>query len=224
MQYFFRTSLAIFRKDWRSEIRTRYAMSSLLMFVVGTIAIIVFSVGGEDAPQEVWAGMLWVVIFFSSMSGLSRTFVSEEERGTALTLQLLSEPSAVLGGKLLFNIALVFILNFLAVLLYSLFIPEFVVRTASTFWITIVLGSLGLACTATIMAAIIAKAHTKGTLYPVLSLPVLLPLLLAVIKTTMNAAEGLPVEEAYDEFQFLIAYIVVVIAVSNMLFDYIWKD
>jgi heme exporter protein B len=38
---------------------------------------------------------LWVVIFFGAMSGLSRTFVTEEERGTAMTLQLLASPSAV---------------------------------------------------------------------------------------------------------------------------------
>jgi ABC-type transport system involved in cytochrome c biogenesis permease component len=32
--------------------------------------------------------MLWVVVFVAAMSGLSRTFVMEEERGTTLTLQL----------------------------------------------------------------------------------------------------------------------------------------
>ena len=217
-------ALAVFRKDWRSEIRTRYAMSSLAMFVIGTIAIVVFSVGGSDAPPEVWSGMLWVVIFFSSMSGLARTFVAEEERGTSLTLQLVTTASAVLGGKMLFNLVLVLALNALAVVLYSLLVEGFVIKTVSTFIVTVLLGSIGLASASTIIAAIIAKANTKGTLFPVLSLPVLLPLLLAVIKTTTVSAEGLPFAEAYGEFQFLLAYIVVVVTTAYLLFEYIWKD
>ena len=219
-----RASVAIFRKDWRSEVRTRYAISSLTMFVVGTIAIVIFSVGSEDVPVDVWSGMLWVVIFFSSMSGLARTFVSEEERGTSMTLQLLATPGAVFGGKLLFNLALVFALNIFAVSLYSLLLSAFVIKSYSIFFLTVFLGSIGLAAAATIIAAIIAKANTRGTLFPVLSLPILLPLLLVVITGTNMAAEGKLFEEGYEAFQFLIAYIVVVLTVSYLLFDYIWKD
>ena len=216
--------LAILRKDWQSELRTRYAISALLMFVITTISIILFSLGSEGAPAEVLSGMLWVVIFFAAMSGLSRTFVMEEERGTAMTLQLLAPPSAVYFGKLLFNLVLIAGVNLLTVALYSLFINGFIIKTASIFIITITLGSIGFAAAATIIAAIIARASTKGTLYPVLSFPILLPLLLTVINATRLASEGAFFEEAYGEFQILISYIVVVIATSFIVFDFVWKD
>jgi heme exporter protein B len=219
-----RSALAIFRKDWRSELRTRYAISALVMFVVTTIAIILFSLGTESAQTDILSGMLWVVIFFAAMSGLSRTFVTEEERGTAMTLQLMAPPGAVYTGKLLFNLILVLGLNILTVVLYSIFISGFVIRNFWIFGITIALGSVGFAAAATIIAAIIARANTKGTLYPVLSFPILLPLLLTVINATHLASEGAFVQEAYGEFQILVSYIVVVIAVSLMLFEYIWKD
>ena len=219
-----RSVLAIFQKDWHSELRTRYAISALIMFVITTISIILFSLGSESAPADALSGMLWVVIFFASMSGLSRTFVMEEERGTSMTLQLLAPSSAVIFGKLLFNLVLVISLNVFAVLLYSFFISGFVIRTYSVFLVTLGLGSIGLAAASTIIAAIIAKANTKGTLYPVLSFPILLPLLLTVINATRLAAEGAFFEEAFGEFQVLISYIVVVVATSYLLFDYIWKD
>jgi heme exporter protein B len=215
---------SIFRKDWKSEIRTRYAISALVMFVVSTIAIVLFSVGGSGVSREVLAGMLWVVIFFSSMSGLSRTFVTEEERGTAMTLHLLASPGAVLAGKLVFNLVLVLGLNLLAVVLYSFLLSEFVIANHVAFWLTVLLGSAGLASAATIIAAIIAKANTKGTLFPVLSLPILLPLLVVVINATSLAQEGAPLSDCYGDFQFLVAYIVVVVTTSSLLFDYIWKD
>jgi heme exporter protein B len=220
----YRSAYAIFMKDWRSELRTRYAMSALIMFVVTTISIILFSLGSEGAPPEVLSAMLWVVLFFAAMSGLSRTFVAEEERGTVLTLQLLTLPSAVLFGKLLFNLVLVFGLSVVTVVLYALFISGFAVKTVSIFLVTIALGSIALAASSTIIAAIIAKANTRGTLYPVLAFPILLPWLLTVINATRLASEGAPFVEALGEFQILVSYIVVVVATSYLVFGYIWKD
>lgn len=216
--------LAIFSKDWRSELRTRYAISALIMFVITTISIILFSLGSEGASLSALSGMLWVAVFFAAMSGLSRTFVAEEERGTSMTLQLVASPTAVLFGKLLFNLVLVICLNAFVVLLYSTFISEFVIKTYSIFVVTVVLGSIGFAVAATIIAAIIARANTKGTLYPVLAFPILLPLLLTVINGTRLATEGAFFEEAIGEFNILVSYIVAVVAVSYILFDYIWKD
>jgi heme exporter protein B len=219
-----RSLAAIFLKDWRSELRTRYAISALLMFVVTTISIILFSLGSEGARPDVLCGMLWVVVFFSAMSGLSRTFVMEEERGTSMMLQITARPSAVYFGKLLFNLVLVTGLNLLTVSLYALFINGFVIKTMSIFLVTVFLGGIGFACAATIIAAIIARASTKGTLYPVLSFPILLPLLLTLINATRLASDGAFIEEAYGEFQVLISYIIAVTAVSYLVFDYVWKD
>lgn len=220
-----RSTVNIFRKDWHSELRTRYAISALGMFVVTTISMMVFALGSESAPADVLSGMLWVVIFFSAMSGLSRTFVAEEERGTAMTLQLLAAPTAVFLGKLFFNLVLVVGVNAVVVVLYTLFLEGFAVKTASIFVVTILLGSVGLAAASTILAAIIAKANTKGTLYPVLAFPILLPLLLTCIDATRLATEGAFIEEALSfHFQFLVSYIVVVVTVSWALFEYIWKD
>jgi len=219
-----RSVAAVFDKDWRSELRTRYAISALLMFVVTTIAILMFSLGSEEAPQEVLSGMLWVVIFFAAMSGLSRTFVAEAERGTTMTLQLLTSPGAVFFGKLLFNLVLVSGLSVFTVLLYALFINGFIIKNVLLFALTIALGSVGFSAAATIIAAIIAKAATRGTLYPVLSFPVLLPLLLAVINATRLAAEGAVLADAAGEFQLLISYIVVVVTASALVFEYVWKE
>ncbi len=219
-----RSVYAIFMKDWRSELRTRYAMSALAMFVVTTISIILFSLGSEGAPPEVLSAMLWVVLFFAAMSGLSRSFVAEEERGTVLTLQLVTVPSAVLFGKLLFNLVLVVGLSVVTVVLYAAFITGFTIKTVSIFLVTIALGGVALAASSTIIAAIIAKANTRGTLYPVLAFPILLPWLLTVINATRLASEGAVFGEALGEFQILVSYIVVVVATSYLVFGYIWRD
>src|ERR1035438_5597525 len=110
---------ALFKKDFHSELRTRYAVNSLVMFIIVAISVILFSIGSERISQSLTGGLFWVVIFFSAMSGLARAFVSEEERGTTLVLQLIASPSTVFSGKLLFNLILVFMMNIIIALLYS---------------------------------------------------------------------------------------------------------
>ena len=216
--------ITIFLKDLRSELRTRYALNALLMFVVTTIAIVLFAIGNETVSVESLAGVFWIIIFFSTMSGMSRSFVSEEERGTVMTLQLMTRPLTVYFGKLLFNFVLLMGINLLTTLLYILLIPAFAILNYTTFVLTMVLGTCGLASASTIIAAIIAKASTKGTLYPVLSFPILLPLLLSVINGTQLAVQGSTLAESVGVMQVLISYVVVITAVSYILFDFIWKE
>ncbi|MGC8593974.1 MAG: heme exporter protein CcmB [Candidatus Kryptoniota bacterium] len=215
---------AVFNKDLYSELRTRYALNALLMFVVVTLSIILFSTAGESVSPGLSAGILWVVIFFAAMSGLSRSFVSEEERGTAMTLQLWVKPSAVLIGKLTFNTVLLYLLNGLIVSAYLLTMQSFRLQTPSIFWLTIFLGTFGLASASTFIAAIISKANSKGTLYPVLSFPILLPLLMSVIDATRLSVDGAAFYEAIDDFKIMISYAVVVTTAAIILFDFVWRD
>lgn len=219
-----RSIIAILGKDVRSELRTRYAVNALLMFVVVTLSVILFSLAGETVARSVHAGLLWVVMFFAAMSGLARSFVAEEERGTTLTLQLLATPVSVYIGKLLFNTALTLLLNSFIVLLFLLFIPDFTPAQPGLFWTVVLLGGVAVSSATTIIAAIIARANTKGTLFPVLSFPILLPLLMSGISATKIAMEEQAWTSAWADLQLLSSYIVVVVTASILLFEHVWKD
>jgi heme exporter protein B len=219
------STYALIRKDILSELRTRYALNALLMFVVTTVATILFALRSDQPTPTVLSGMYWVVIFFTAMSGLSRVFVSEEERGTTMTLQLVASPSVVYFGKLLFNVALTLSLTLAVTLLYTIvFSTSFTIQTPSIFAVTVLLGSLGFASAATIIAAIVAKANTRGTLYPVLSFPVLIVLLMTVMSATTKALDGEEFGAAIGDFQILLGYILAMTGGSYLLFDFVWKD
>lgn len=215
---------ALFRKDSASELRTRYALNSLIMFIVVTISVILFSSVNETLPESLTGGLLWVVVFFTAMSGLSRAFVSEEERGTTLTLQLIAKAEVVFGGKLIFNTVLIFCMNLVTLAFYALVMDSFVLRTPSVFFLAFGIGSIGISGASTVIAAIIAKANSKGTLYPVLSFPILLPLFLLLIDLTKLSIEGTTPDAAFVELAALVSYDVVIITASFLLFDFIWKD
>jgi heme exporter protein B len=92
------------------------------------------------------------------------------------------------------------------------------------FSLTIALGNLGLSAVMTIIAAIISKASSKGTLYPVLSFPLLLPLMLASISATWLTIEGASFSLISGEIQMMASYTIVVVTASFLLFDLIWND
>lgn len=218
------STYAIVLKDLQSELRTRYALNALVMFVVTTVAIILFALRGDQPSNTVLAGMFWVVVFFTSMSGLSRVFVSEEERGTSMTLQLIADPSTVYFGKLLFNVFLTLTLVLGVTIVYTVVFPGFTIQSLEVFLVTVFLGSLGLASAATIIAAIIAKANTRGTLYPVLSFPILIVLLMTVMNATVKSLDGEPFSKAIGDMTILISYCMVMTAGSYLLFGFVWKD
>lgn len=223
MSGIYQTSLLIFQKDFKSELRTRYAINSLLMFVLVTISIIRFAIGDEKVDDEILTGLLWIVIFFSASSGLSRIFIKEEEKETSIALKLSSDSSSVFIGKLIFNFLLSIGLNILILILFVL-ITDYQIKNLSGFIFIMLLGNFGLVSASTIIAAIISKANSKGTLYPVLSFPILLPLLLTVINASKLASLGTGTEKLFGEIVILISYSVVVIVASLMLFRYVWED
>jgi heme exporter protein B len=219
----FKQAIAICKKDFMSEVRTRYAVNALIMFIVVVISIIKFSLGEENVSGEVNAGLLWIIIFFATSNGLSRVFVAEEERGTSLVLKLSADSKSVLLGKLAFNTALTFIINFFIILLYVL-ITNLVIKDLASFTVTIALGNFGLSAVMTIIAALISKASSKGTLFPVLSFPLLLPLMLASISATVLAIDGVPLSGIAGELQMILSYSIVITTASFLLFDIIWNE
>ena len=158
------------------------------------------------------------------MSGLARAFVSEEERGTSLLLHLIAAPSTIFSGKLLFNLILVFCMNIIIAILYAGLFDAFIIRNFALFVVSFILGNIGLAVASTISAAIISKAGAKGTLYPVLSFPSLLPLILTSVQLTLYANQGSSFADAKFELAIVFCYDVIMLTGSYMLFDFVWKD
>lgn len=219
----FKQAIAICRKDFHSELRTRYSINGLAMFIIVVISIIKFSLGEEKLTNELHAGLLWIIIFFANSNGLSRVFVAEEDRGTSFILKLTANTRSVLLGKLIFNTSLSFIINFFVVFLF-LVTMNFTINSFGLFALTIILGNLGLSAVMTIIAALISKSSSKGTLYPVLSFPLLLPLMLTTINATWMTIEGTTLGQLSGEIQIMVSYTIVITTASFLLFDLVWND
>ncbi len=215
---------AVFLKDLRLEWRSRYALNLLLMFVLASLMLIVFGVGQDPISERVQAALLWVVLLFAAAIGLGRAFISEEERGTTLLLQLNTRGSMVYAGKLLFNFLLLLCVNLVAVMAF-VFLLNVTVLVPGLLATTLVLGAVGLAGASTLLGALIARAANRGPLLPVLLFPTLIPLLLSVVNASRSALpNGLGWDAAMQDLVTLVSFDGVVITLSVLLFDYVWDD
>ena len=216
-------ALAVFAKEWRCEFRTRYALNTLGLFAFTTLVVVSVSLGplGVSVSQgtAVLPVLLWVILLFSAAAGLPRAFVQEEETQTATALRLAATPSALFCGKLLYGLTLTLALE-------ALVTPVFVAMTSldvkSPLLLAAVLaaGGYGLAAGSTLVAAIIAQARSKGTLFSVLAFPVLLPLLLIAVELSRHAVAGDPADMALVQ---LLLYDGSVPVAGFMLFPVVWN-
>ncbi len=217
-----RNAYIVFQKDVQLEFRTRYAMNAIILFAITTLTAISFSIGPARIKSLVIAPLLWIILFFSSMSGLAHIFVREEEQQTADTLRLLTSSTSVFLGKWFFNMVLLYGLEVIIIPMFIM-LMNFTIGNYGLFLLIIMIGSWGLATVATIIAAIISQASTKGALFAVLSFPISLPIIISAIHGSRLAIDGAAFSDCISDIQVLISFSIVIITVSVLLFDFIWR-
>ncbi|HEY8022568.1 MAG TPA: heme exporter protein CcmB [Thermoanaerobaculia bacterium] len=214
---------AVFVKDWRCEFRTRYALNTLALFAFTTLVVVSASLGPLGAAREmaltVLPVLLWLILLFAAAAGLPRAFVEEEETHTATALRLAATPSALYCGKLAYGITLTVALEILVAPIYAAMV-SLAVASPGLLVATLAAGGLGLAAGSTLIAAIIAQAQGRSTLFAVLAFPVLLPPLLLAVELTRNAVGGQPAGIALVQ---LLLYDAVITIAGLMLFPLIWN-
>lgn len=219
---------AVFVKDVRSELRTRYALNALLLFAASAAVAVSLGAGligtrRDDEALLLQAALLWIALLFAALNGLSRSFVQEEETRTALALRLSSPPVSVYLGKLLFNLVLLAALDAVTSILFIVFV-RLEVGNVGLFVTLLAAGSLCLTTATTILAAIIARASFKSALFAVLAFPLLVPPLIVVIRGTSLALAGVPWGDGWSALRTLLSYAVATFVASLFLFRVVWES
>ena len=214
---------AVFSKDLQTELRSRYALNTILAFVGASLLLILFSLNAAQLPPTAKSGLIWIIILFAALSSLSRSFVMETERQTFNLLRLHYQASEVFVGKLCYNFAFALSVNILTFLCY-LFLLDIPIADTTALILTLILGTAGLSGIATMLAAIVAQADRKGAIFSVLGIPLLFPLILILVRTTKAALlEGLT-QNYLNDFWALLGFAGVTISAGILLFDFIWEE
>lgn len=207
-------------KDAILEWRSKYAINGILLYVVSTVFVCYQAFKTLDTVT--WNVLFWIILLFASINAISKSFVQESPARQLYYYSIVSARSVILS-KILYNALLMIILSGLALTVYSVIFGNPLADTP-LYIVAVVLGSLSFATVFTMVAGISAKAGHNTTLMSVLSFPIVIPLLIVLIELSSNAMAGTPRGESIPEILVLIAINVIAVAVSLLLFPYLWRE
>ena len=171
---------ALLRKDLLLELRGRELVPAMVVFVLGALVLVRLGLGGETLAGGTRAatGLLWVVVVFTSMLALVRSFAQEREHG--IWDGLLSAPadrSAIWAARASATFLFLGVTQAVALPLFWLFFlqdgrsPSLAVLAAA-----LALADLGVAMLGALLAGLVSNVRAREVLLPVLFLPFALPL------------------------------------------------
>lgn len=223
-----RQTIHLLKKEILLEWRSKYAFNGVLLYIVSTVFVcyIAFNLnpGFKDSTgyPVVWNVLFWIIILFASVNAIAKSFL-QESRNRLLYYYLIASPQAIILSKTIYNALLMMLLSVLALVVYTLFFYN-TVGDISMYFLAVLSGSFTFAIVFTMVSAIAAKASNNGTLMAILSFPVIIPVILIVIKISKSAMDGVDRSFTYSNFGVLAAINVIVLAISLILFPYLWRD
>ena len=219
----------LFARDLRQEMHTFDMLSS--MGVYALLVLVIFGVSimrgrsGFDT-LSISSGLTWAMIVFTSLLGLSRSFVGENaDGGLEGVLITPIDRSVIFLAKAASNTVFLLIVESLACPLFYFFFLNSTLPPAQLWLVPLPLlaGSIGIAGVGTILATITSNAHGKDILLAILFVPVVFPLLYAVVSATSAVLTG-PDDLAVvflPSMAVAVGYDVIMVSLSWLLYDFV---
>ncbi|CAN5243802.1 heme exporter protein CcmB [soil metagenome] len=212
---------ALLKKDLLLELRQQHTLFGILLYVASTTFVLYLAVGKPE--NTVWNGLFWMMQLFICINAVAKSFL-QEGKGRMLYFYSVSSPVHFIIAKLLYNTVLMLLMTALSLILFiGLLGNSF--ANAGLFTLIAFLGGFSLSLVFTLMAAIAAKAQQNAALMAILGFPLIVPQLLLLIRLSKAAfGEAFRQGALMQIFVLLVALDVMVIALSVILFPFLWKE
>ncbi len=183
---YLRRAWAVFWKDSLVERRSKEMANGLFFFAFLLLFLFHFALGPDRARIEMaFPGLLWLGFLLTGLLGLGRTFLGERENDCLEGLVLApGDKSAIYLGKVAGGVVLMLLLQVFLLLLFTVFYNLEMRKVLPGLAFVGALGAIGFAAVGSLFAAITAQVRARELLFPLLLLPVVIPLLLGAVAAT----------------------------------------
>lgn len=211
----------LIKKEMLLEWRSKYALNGVLLYVVSTVFVCFLSF--VSVEKLTWNALFWIIMLFASINAVAKSFL-QESKGRHLYIYTLVSPISLIIAKIVYNSLLMIVLTLVALLFYTMVFDFPKEADVLMYLVATIMGSLSFATIFTMVSAIASKAGNGGMLMAILSFPIIIPVLIVLIKLAKNAIDGLDRSVSLDDVGLLALINVMVMAVSLLLFPYLWRD
>jgi heme exporter protein B len=209
----------LIKKDLLLEVRQQYSFYGILLYIIATIFVLYMTIREPEA--KVWNGLFWVIQLFICINAVAKSFL-QETRGRMLYFYSIVNPRDFILAKLVFNSALMLLMSFLSILLFTLFLGN-PVQKALPFIGLVLLGGWSLSLVFTFLSAIAAKAQQNAAIMAILGFPIIIPqlmLLMQLANTVFSDKTGI----AFSTLLLIVMLDILVVMLAVILFPFLWKD
>ena len=224
MKTWLSTAWILVWKDLVQEWRSRDVLTSMFAFAV--LSLFIFNYALELSPidrAEIAPGLIWVVMVFAGTLGLNRSFAAEQDQGSFEGLMMaVPELSVIYLAKMITNLLMMFGLAILVIPIYSLLYNQSLFDLR--FFGILMLGAWGYSAAGTLISSMTVQTRMRDLLLPVLLFPLLLPVNMAVVKSSSAIIAVSAVPEFQSWINLLLVYDVIMTVVSIMVFEYVIRE
>ena len=226
MPLFLRQTHAILWKDLKTEVRTKERLSAMCFFAFLIVLVFNFAFKpGSAIMKSAAPGIFWIAVTFAGLMGLTRSFTMERNNDCLMGLLLTpADRGAIYLGKMLANLITMLVMEALVLPLLVLFLNIDLWSCMPQILLPVFLGSLGFAAVGTLFAAMSINTRLQEALLPMLTLPILVPALLAAVESFGAILAGDPLSEVSSWLELSLAFSVLFITISLLLFDYVVEE
>lgn len=203
------------------ERRAKESLNALVFFALLLLFLFQFTLGPDrERLADVLPGALWLGFVLAGLLALGRSFQLERENDCWEALVLVpGDKAPIYVGKLAGSLVVMLVVEALVLALFTVFFNVDLARGGAALALVVVLGTLGFAAVGTLFSALTAHARARELLFPVLLLPVTVPVLLATVEATGALLRGEPVAAVSHWIAILAAADVVYVATGILTFD-----
>lgn len=225
MTYLRRAGIVLW-KDLVTELRHKETMNAVLFFSLLLLFLFQFALGSDrERLQGALPGLLWLGFILSGLLALGRSFLVERENDCWEGLLLTpGDKSAIFLGKFAVNLVAMFGVEAVILVLFGVFFNLDVWHALPGLALVATLGSVGLAAMGTLFAAMTAQVRARELLFPVLLLPLQVPLLLGTVKATETVLAGEPLAGVAHWLQLLAAADLIYVVAGLLTFEFVLES
>jgi heme exporter protein B len=177
---------ALTRKDLLLELRARDTLPAMLLFVIAALTVFHFALPSQSSELAA-KGLLWVVLIFTALLGLTRTFAAEREQRLIDGLLLAPcDRSAIWLAKGLATLAFLGLAELVALPAFALFFSGVGGATVAG----VALADVGIAAVGTLLAAMASVSRARELLLPLLFLPLAIPVIVGGVGASVTGGPG----------------------------------
>lgn len=216
----------LFRKDLRIEWRQRETLAAVCVF--GVLVVFLFDFAFQPAGEEslrLIPGVLWIAFAFAGILGFNRAFAAERENSCLEGLRLAPiDPGLIYLAKVLANLVFLAVAEAVIVFTVSLWYNFSFLPSLGWFACIVFFGTAGYVAVGIVFGGVASNTRMREVMLPLLQFPVIIPIFIGAIEATGSALRREPQSAFLSWLKLLVAFSVIFIVLSFLLFEYVLEE